>query len=266
MSDGDYLHGYDEREQQRLVSQAAYWRDRLLLPGTSLAPGTRLLELGCGVGAVLGELGRAFPGIVLTGIDIEQRQIDFAREHLGRLGLEADLCQADGTALPFEDDSFDHVWTTWFLEHLADPVAALREARRVLVPGGRLTAVEVDYSTVRVEPSSAGTDALLQGLVAGMALSGRSDAGKQVGGWLREAGFTKVDPGERPFAFEGEAIVPEAAYFAEIWEEAIPSLATLPGAAPEPLLREGLAQLRGLHEVPGARLSWLINKATAVAA
>src|SRR5207253_10873022 len=68
MTEG-YVHGYGSEEQERLLSQAEHWREELILSGTVLAPGTRLLEVGCGVGAVLGILGRAFPGIVLAGVD-----------------------------------------------------------------------------------------------------------------------------------------------------------------------------------------------------
>src|SRR6266545_3355288 len=143
----EYVHGYATAEQERLLRQATHWRDELILAGTTLAPGTRLLEVGCGVGAVLGILGTAFPGLVLAGVDIEARQLEAARAHLARLGVEADLRRADALDLPFPGASFDHVWTMWFLEHLADPVAALREARRVLVPSGTLTAIEVPLGT-----------------------------------------------------------------------------------------------------------------------
>ncbi len=117
----DYVHGYGTPEQDRLVEQAEHWRHRLIRDGTELEPGTRLLEVGCGVGAVLAVLGQEYPGVELFGVDIEQKQLDFARGHLERAGVEATLRQADALALPFTDGSFDHVWMMWFLEHLADP-------------------------------------------------------------------------------------------------------------------------------------------------
>src|SRR3954454_14043997 len=141
----EYVHGYGTVEQQRLVEQAEHWRHRLIADGTAPRPGTRLLEVGSGVGALLAVLGQEFPGLRLFGVDIEPAQLEFARGHLQRAGVEATLRQADALALPFEDESFDHVWMMWLLEHIRDAPAALREARRVLVPGGALTAIEVDY-------------------------------------------------------------------------------------------------------------------------
>src|SRR5581483_1694022 len=198
-----YVHGYATPEQERLVAQAEHWRE-LIRDGAPLAPGTRLLEVGCGVGAVLAVLGREYPGVRLSGVDIEQRQLDFARGHLARAGVEATLTRADALALPFADESFDHVWMMWFLEHVPDPPAALREARRVLAPGGAITAIEVDYATCRVEPSTPAVEALLDAMVRGMAASGWSDAGTRLPGWLDEAGFHDVEPGERTFWWQDE--------------------------------------------------------------
>src|SRR5262245_52448392 len=81
-----YVHGYATPEQERLISQAEHWRHSLIRDGTDLAPGTRVLEVGCGVGAVLAVLGQEYPGLRLSGVDIEPRQLEFARVHLERAG------------------------------------------------------------------------------------------------------------------------------------------------------------------------------------
>jgi cyclopropane fatty-acyl-phospholipid synthase-like methyltransferase len=70
MASRGYVHGYGTPEQERLVEQAEHWRHRLIRDGTQLEPGMRVLELGCGVGAVLAVLGQEFPGVRLTGVYI----------------------------------------------------------------------------------------------------------------------------------------------------------------------------------------------------
>src|SRR5215475_3561701 len=258
-----YIHGYGTREQQRLVEQAEHWRQRLIRDGTEFEPGTRLVEIGCGVGAVLAVLGQEFPDVRLFGVDIEEKQLEFARGHLQRAGVDATLVQADALALPFGEESFDNVWMMWFLEHVGDPPAALREARRVLVPGGRITAIEVDYSTCRAEPSTPGFEALVRAMVHGMAASGWSDAGTKLPGWLAEAGFGEIDEGERDYWWEGDDLASQALYAADVLESAFDSLAEAPGAAEEEL-RTGLDDLRRLPGKPGAGLGWVVHKSTAV--
>jgi ubiquinone/menaquinone biosynthesis C-methylase UbiE len=223
----------------------------------------RLLELGCGVGAVLAVLGQEFPDVRLTGVDIEPKQLEFARGHLQRSGVEATLVEADATAVPFDDESFDHVWMMWFLEHVSDPVAVLGEARRLLIPGGVVTAIEVDYSTTRAEPSTWAFEALVGALVRGMAAAGWSDAGTRLPGWLEEAGFRDIDPGERPNWWQGDELAAEAAYAGDVIESALPALAELPGTS-EHELRQGLEDLRSLPSHEGAGLGWVIHKSTAV--
>jgi len=257
-----YVHGYGTPEQERLVEQAEHWRHRLIRDGTELEPGTCLLEVGCGVGAVLAVLGQEYPGITLFGVDLEPKQLAFARGHLERAGVEATLRQADALALPFADGSFDHVWMMWFLEHVADPPAALREARRVLVAGGGITAIEVDYSTCTAEPSTPAMEALFRAMVQGMAASGWSDAGTRLPDWLREAGFRAVDEGERPFRWQDEDLKRQANYAADVMESALPALAQLPGVVEEDL-HAGLDDLRDLPAQPDARLGWIVHKSTA---
>ena len=89
MAKKGYLHGYGTAEQRRLVEQAAHWARRGILKGTRLEQGERLLEVGCGVCAVLGVLGTAFPQACFSGVDWEALQIRFARRHLAALGVPA---------------------------------------------------------------------------------------------------------------------------------------------------------------------------------
>jgi SAM-dependent methyltransferase len=222
-----------------------------------------VLEVGCGVGAVLAVLGQEFPGIRLVGVDIERKQLEFARGHLQRAGVAAGLVEGDALALPFGEDSFDHVWMMWFLEHIADPLAALREARRVLVQGGRITAIEVDYATCRAEPSTTAVETLFRAMVHGMATSGWSDAGRRLPGWLAEAGFRDIDEGERAYWWVGDDLASQAPYAADVMESAIDTLAEAPGATEEEL-RAGLDNLHSLPDFPGAGLGWTLHKSTAV--
>jgi ubiquinone/menaquinone biosynthesis C-methylase UbiE len=248
-----YVHGYATPEQQRLIEQAEHWRDRLIRDGTTLEPGTRLLEVGCGVAAVLAVLGQEYPGLRLFDLDIEPQQLEFARTHLQRSGVEATLAHGDAIELPFPDEAFDHVWMMWFLEHIADPPAVLREARRVLGTGGVITAIEVDYSTCSAEPSSPAIEALFRAMVAGMAASGWSDAGTRLPGWLAEAGFRNIDPGERAFSWQGGDLARQANYAADVMESALDALLQLPGTT-EDQLQTGLAISAACHA--GTARAW----------
>jgi ubiquinone/menaquinone biosynthesis C-methylase UbiE len=94
-----------------------------------------VLEVGVGTG-----LNLPFypPGVRLTGVDLSPAMLAQARDRAARLGVEADLREADAEALPFGDGSFDTVVCTLSLCAVPDERAAIAEMSRVLRPGGRL--------------------------------------------------------------------------------------------------------------------------------
>lgn len=111
------------------------WRRELW---TRVAPGDTL-ELGIGTGRSL----RYYPpGAEVVAIDLSPRMLARARRRAERLGVAVDLRVADVQALPFPDASFDTVLATCLFCSVPEPVEGLREARRVLKPGGRLLLLE----------------------------------------------------------------------------------------------------------------------------
>jgi 2-polyprenyl-3-methyl-5-hydroxy-6-metoxy-1,4-benzoquinol methylase len=99
-------------------------------------PGQRVADIGCGTGELLRELAAMWPASELVGVDFAASRLLTAAAAAPPVTLvDADL----GAPLPFGDGAFDTVFCTEVLEHLKNPVGALREMRRVLTPGGRLT-------------------------------------------------------------------------------------------------------------------------------
>lgn len=96
--------------------------------------GKDLLEVGIGLASDFVRFVRA--GANATGIDLTETAVDAARARLSQEGLDADVRVADAEALPFEDESFDVVYSYGVLHHTPDTAAAVREVHRVLRPGG----------------------------------------------------------------------------------------------------------------------------------
>jgi len=121
---------YDESMaffERRFVGDGRAWI-------TSRARG-RALEIAVGTGIDLA----LFPADVqVTGLDLSPAMLVFARKKAAQLGRDVELVTGDAQELPFDDESFDTVVTALALCSIPDPVAAIDEMKRVLVPGGRL--------------------------------------------------------------------------------------------------------------------------------
>ena len=147
----DYVHGYSGREHDRLVDQATTLTD-LLHHDTSYPSGALVLEAGCGVGAQTATLATRSPRARLVSVDISAASLAVARTRTGDAGAaNVEFHQADVYGLPFPDERFDHVFVCFVLEHLARPVAALAELRRVLKRGGTITVIEGDHGSVEAD-------------------------------------------------------------------------------------------------------------------
>lgn len=149
-----YVHGYDSRENQRLQDQASTLV-ALLHSDTTYPPGSHVLEAGCGVGAQTITLAANSPQAIITSIDVSAASVIEARKAVQAAGLHnVTLQQADIFQLPFPPHSFDHVFLCFVLEHLAQPVAALRALKQILKPNGTITVIEGDHGSTYFYPDS----------------------------------------------------------------------------------------------------------------
>ncbi len=127
----------------RFLQQAA-WTKPLrdyLFNQIVLPPSMRVLEVGCGTGAVLQEIEKRFSGEIF-GLDIDPTMLAQASRHTSR----SPLLQSDAHALPFPSEAFDLILCHFLLLWVSDPISVVREMRRLTRPGGYVLALaEPDY-------------------------------------------------------------------------------------------------------------------------
>jgi SAM-dependent methyltransferase len=188
-----YVHGYDPRENIRLQDQASTLVE-LLHADTAYPPGSRVLEAGCGVGAQTVTLAGNSPEAEITSVDISASSLATAARTVAEAGLSnVRFRQADIFTLPFEPDSFDHVFVCFVLEHLPNPVEALRSLKRVLRPGGTITVIEGDHGSAYFHPDSVAARRAIQCQVQlQRQAGGNANVGRALYPLLCEAGYASV--------------------------------------------------------------------------
>ena len=117
---------------------------RVALSTADITPGQYVLDLGCGTGSHASLIQRDHPGAIVVGIDADLDALHFARARLAKRGVPVRFLCAAAAALPFATDTFDHVFCSLLLHDLshANKHRALREAARVLRPGGVLHLID----------------------------------------------------------------------------------------------------------------------------
>jgi SAM-dependent methyltransferase len=185
--DETYTHGHGEpvlrsHRWRTAANSAAY-----LLP--HLEPGLDLLDVGCGPGTITAELAaRVTPGRTV-GVDREPAVVAEARAAAPAVRFDA----GDVYGLDFDPESFDVVHAHQLLQHLAEPVAALDEMRRVLRPGGLLAVRDADYGAFLWYPEEPRLDRWRRIYTEVCDRNGGdADAGRRLPSWVATAGFAEI--------------------------------------------------------------------------
>ena len=242
MTQATYTHGHHESvlrsHRWRTVENSAAY----LLP--YLSGGTTVLDVGCGPGTITADIARIVaPGAVI-GVDAASGVIATAQADSTPAGLNVAYRVDDAYALAAADGSVDIVHAHQVLQHLADPVAALCEWRRVCVSGGVVAARDADYSAFHWYPADPRLDRWLElYCLAARANAGEPDAGRHLLAWAHAAGFTDVTATASVWCFANPA---GREYWGGMWADRI-----LKSALTDQLIRDGLStpdELRGISD------------------
>ncbi|MFE6226817.1 MULTISPECIES: methyltransferase domain-containing protein [unclassified Streptomyces] len=243
-----YTHGHHES-----VLRSHTWRtaanSAAYLLG-ELRPGLDVLDVGCGPGTITADLAALVAPGRVTGVDNAEDVLGKARAAAAERGLyNVEFAVADVHALDFPDDSFDVVHAHQVLQHVGDPVRALREMRRVCRPGGIVAARDSDYATFAWYPEQPGLDGWLD-LYRRVARAngGEPDAGRRLFAWAREAGFTDVAASGSVWTFAGPE---ERAWWSGLWADR-----TTASSYADRAVGGGHASRAELAEIAGAWRAW----------
>lgn len=177
------------------------WSRQLAAPFiefVGLTDGGRILDAGCGTGALSSDLLRQTKTAEIIGVDFSDAYVEFAKATIEdpRIAFE----QGDVTALRHEDDAFDLIFTHLVLQFVPDSGAAIRELSRVLKPGGTLAATVWDsrgglfFNRLFLD-TAAVLDPAADALRASMFTRPLMRPGELEAAW-RQGGLVDVRPGE----------------------------------------------------------------------
>jgi ubiquinone/menaquinone biosynthesis C-methylase UbiE len=213
-----YTHGHHESVLRSHTWRTAANSAAYLLP--HLRPGMSLLDVGCGPGSITADLAELVDPGHVTAIDTAEGVVAEARATAAARSLQNVTCEvADVYDLAYPDQTFDVVHAHQVLQHVADPVGALRAMRRVCKPGGIVAVRDSDYAAFTWYPE---VPALREWLAlyqrVARANGGEPDAGRRLLSWARQAGFTEIAATASVWCFATPA---ERAWWSGIWADRV---------------------------------------------
>ena len=196
-----YTHGHHESVLRSHTQRTAENSAGYLLP--RLTAGMTLVDIGCGPGTITVDLAeRVAPGAVV-GLDLEPAVLEAAGTRAADRSLtNVEFRVGDIYALDLEDDSVDVAHAHQVLQHLSDPVAALREMARVVRPGGLVAVRDADYAAMAWAPADPRLDRWLE--IYRSVCHGNDadpDAGRHLLSWASEAGLDDIEPSASVWCF-----------------------------------------------------------------
>ena len=241
-----YSHGHHPSVTQAHAARTLADSGTYLIP--HLRPGLKVLDVGCGPGSITADLARTVAPGTVTGLDRSPDVIAEATQ------LHADLPTVrfqTGNVydLDFPDETFDLVHAHQVLHHLADPVAALREMRRVARPGGLVAVRDADYSAMSWHPRLPELDEwmeLYQRIARGN--GAEPDAGRRLPGWAQDAGFEDIEISSSNWLY---ATPERRLWHAQSWSERV-----LHSAFADQALERGLADQAAPERISAGWLAW----------
>ncbi len=209
-----YTHGHDAAVLRSHSWRTAQNSAGYLLP--RLRPSDRLLDVGVGPGTITIDLARLLSSGWVEGIDSAATAVAVAQRSAQRAGVDrVHFAKGDIYGLDFPDDSFDVSHAHQVLQHLADPISALREMRRVTRPGGLVAVRDADYASMTWHPAEPAMDRW-RSIYRQVAreLGGEPDAGRQLKDWFGRAGFTDLSCSASVWCFADPA---DLGWWSETW-------------------------------------------------
>jgi ubiquinone/menaquinone biosynthesis C-methylase UbiE len=193
-----YVHGYSTREAERLNDQSMILKN-LLHQDTNFQKNDDVLEAGCGIGAQTRILARKSPGANFTSIDISEQSLLQAKKVIQNENIEnVTFQQEDLMKLSFADETFDHIFVCFVLEHLEKPDIALLELKRVLKQSGSITIIEGDHGSCFWSPESIDSVEVWNALINAQTDIGHDPLiGRRLYPLLKQAGFNIEDVSPR---------------------------------------------------------------------